>query len=180
MSELGNAATRIGEVISLIQAIAGQTNLLALNATIEAARAGDAGRGFAVVASGGQIARRPDRARRPRRSPARSAPSSRRPPTPPHAIAQVNAIIEEMSAIAASVAATVEEQNSAVSIIAEGVSNASGAARNGADAMSRVSTATVGARTTAADVKALADALAIEAEGLNFQVRQFLIEVQAA
>ncbi len=51
MSELGDAATRIGEVVGLIQAIAGQTNLLALNATIEAARAGEAGKSFAVVAS---------------------------------------------------------------------------------------------------------------------------------
>ncbi|HML09534.1 MAG TPA: methyl-accepting chemotaxis protein, partial [Stellaceae bacterium] len=41
MSELGSAANRIGEVIGLIQSIAGQTNLLALNATIEAARAGE-------------------------------------------------------------------------------------------------------------------------------------------
>jgi methyl-accepting chemotaxis protein len=36
------------------------------------------------------------------------------------------------------------------------------------------------ARATAADVKALADALASEAEGLDSQVRQFLIKVQAA
>ena len=48
---LARTAQRIGEVVQLIETIAGQTNLLALNATIEAARAGDAGKGFAVVAS---------------------------------------------------------------------------------------------------------------------------------
>ncbi len=51
ISDLSQAATAIGDVLSLIKGIADQTNLLALNATIEAARAGDAGRGFAVVAS---------------------------------------------------------------------------------------------------------------------------------
>ena len=50
VESLAASASKIGEVVSLIQAIAAQTNLLALNATIEAARAGDAGKGFAVVA----------------------------------------------------------------------------------------------------------------------------------
>ncbi|MTJ83045.1 MAG: PAS domain-containing protein [Telmatospirillum sp.] len=45
-----DAAARIGNVVGMIQAIAGQTRMLALNATIEAQRAGDAGKGFAVVA----------------------------------------------------------------------------------------------------------------------------------
>ena len=51
ISGLSDAATKIGEVVALIQGIAAQTNLLALNATIEAAQAGEAGRGFAVVAT---------------------------------------------------------------------------------------------------------------------------------
>jgi len=179
MSKLGDAATRIGEVVGLIQAIAGQTNLLALNATIEAARAGEAGRGFAVVASevkslAGQTAKATEEIAS-QVGAIQSAVADAA-----EAIEQVNGIIDEISAIASTVAVTVEEQTRAVASITEGVNRASTEARTGAEAMSRVAGASNDARATAANVKALADTLTAEAERLNKQVRQFLDDVQAA
>ncbi|WP_052223761.1 methyl-accepting chemotaxis protein [Novosphingobium malaysiense] len=51
MTQIRSSAEQIGNITSMIDAIAFQTNLLALNAGVEAARAGEAGKGFAVVAT---------------------------------------------------------------------------------------------------------------------------------
>jgi len=51
MEEINGSASKIADIIGVIDGIAFQTNILALNAAVEAARAGEQGRGFAVVAA---------------------------------------------------------------------------------------------------------------------------------
>ena len=51
MDEINSSASKIADIIGVIDGIAFQTNILALNAAVEAARAGEQGRGFAVVAA---------------------------------------------------------------------------------------------------------------------------------
>ena len=51
MKAISASASKIVDIIGVIDGIAFQTNILALNAAVEAARAGEQGRGFAVVAA---------------------------------------------------------------------------------------------------------------------------------
>jgi methyl-accepting chemotaxis protein len=179
MRSLDEAAERIGSVVGLISKIAAQTNLLALNATIEAARAGESGRGFAVVAAEVKsLATQTSHAATDIAEQIGAIQSAA--VGSAQAIEQVNAIINDMSAIASTVAGTVEEQSAAVSSIADGVNRASTEAQTGAQAMSRVAGASADAHATAAKVKSLAGALTAVAENLDAEVQRFLTGVQAA
>ena len=137
MGELGEASRRIGDIVSLIQNVAGQTNLLALNATIEAARAGEAGKGFAVVAT--EV-----------KSLARTTAGATEDIT--RSIGQMQALAQDMAKRMGQVGAAVERIAATVGEIAGAVEAQGRATR---DIAASVGTAAEGTRTVSQDLAAL-------------------------
>ncbi|WJR80634.1 methyl-accepting chemotaxis protein [Bradyrhizobium sp. NP1] len=178
VSELSKAATRIGDVVELINSIAGQTNLLALNATIEAARAGEAGRGFAVVASevkalaeqtakatgeiGQQIAG----------IQAATGESA-------DAIKAISATIERLSEIAAAIAAAVEEQGAATQEISRNVQQAALGTQQVSSSIADVQRGAAETGTASGEVLTAAQSLSRESSRLKAEVGRFLGSVRA-
>ena len=123
VSELSKAAARIGDVVELINTIAGQTNLLALNATIEAARAGEAGRGFAVVASEVKaLAEQTAKATGEISQQISGIQGATQESVT--AIKGISSTIEKLSEISSTIAAAVEEQGAATQEISRNVQQA--------------------------------------------------------
>ena len=123
VGELSKAAARIGDVVELINTIAGQTNLLALNATIEAARAGEAGRGFAVVASEVKaLAEQTAKATGEIGQQISGIQAATHESV--NAIKEISGTIERLSEISSTIAAAVEEQGAATQEISRNVQQA--------------------------------------------------------
>ncbi len=179
MQALASAMDRIGEVVGLINGIAGQTNLLALNATIEAARAGDAGKGFAVVASEVKaLANQTAKATQEISTQIASIQEATR--ASAQSIQGIVARIGKMSEAATAIASAVEEQGAATAEIARNVSEA---AKGTGDVSNNIAGVAVSARNTGAaadEVLASARTLSQNGEALQSQVGAFLVEVRAA
>ncbi|MBV8790797.1 MAG: HAMP domain-containing protein [Pseudolabrys sp.] len=178
VEELGNAASRIGDVVKLITDIAEQTNLLALNATIEAARAGEAGRGFAVVAGevkalAGQTGRATEEIG------AQIAGMQHATHRSIEAIGAIEHTIREIGDISGAIAAAVTEQGAATQEIARAVETAAQRTVETADEVSLVGAAANDTRASAEGVKSVADDLGSVAGRIRQQVDQFFERLSA-
>jgi methyl-accepting chemotaxis protein len=175
---LADAAQRIGDVVKLINDIAGQTNLLALNATIEAARAGEAGKGFAVVASevkslANQTARATDEI-----SQQISAIQSET-TVAVDAIQAIARTIEEINQITTAVAAAVEEQGAATQEIGRNVENAASGTSEVARSIDNVRVSADETGSAAMKMLTAAEDLTRQSQGLQTEVDNFLMELRA-
>jgi len=179
VSELSKAAARIGDVVELINTIAGQTNLLALNATIEAARAGEAGRGFAVVASEVKaLAEQTAKATGEIGQQITGIQAATQDSV--NAIRDISTTIEKLSEIASTIAAAVEEQGAATQEISRNVQQA---ARGTHEVSSNITDVQRGAGETgsaSAQVLSAAQILSTDSARLRREVASFLDTVRAA
>ncbi len=176
---LAQGAQKIGEVVGLINSIAGQTNLLALNATIEAARAGDAGKGFAVVASEVKnLAAQTAKATEDIGSQVSQIQSATREAVT--AIQGITVVIEEVSTIATTIASAVEEQGAATAEIARNVQQTAQAAQDVTSNIGGVSMAANETGVAAGEVLRSAADLSRQAEHLTAEVSTFVAAVRVA
>jgi methyl-accepting chemotaxis protein len=179
VSELSKAATRIGDVVELINTIAGQTNLLALNATIEAARAGEAGRGFAVVASEVKaLAEQTAKATGEIGQQISGIQAATQESV--NAIQAISGTIEKLSEISSTIAAAVEEQGAATQEISRNVQQASMGTQQVSSNIGDVQRGASETGSASSQVLAAAQSLSGDSNRLKLEVGRFLDSVRAA
>jgi methyl-accepting chemotaxis protein len=179
VSELSKAAARIGDVVELINTIAGQTNLLALNATIEAARAGEAGRGFAVVASEVKaLAEQTAKATGEIGQQITGIQAATQESV--GAIKEISVTIERLSEISSTIAAAVEEQGAATQEISRNVQQAAQGTQQVSANITDVQRGASDTGSASSQVLSAAQMLSGDSSRLKAEVSKFLTSVRAA
>jgi methyl-accepting chemotaxis protein len=179
VSELSKAAARIGDVVELINTIAGQTNLLALNATIEAARAGEAGRGFAVVASEVKaLAEQTAKATGEIGQQITGIQTATQDSV--NAIKEIGGTIEKLCEISSTIASAVEEQGAATQEISRNVQQAAHGTRQVSSNITDVQRGASETGSASSQVLAAAQSLSGDSNRLKLEVGKFLNSVRAA
>jgi methyl-accepting chemotaxis protein len=179
VGELAKAAARIGDVVELINTIAGQTNLLALNATIEAARAGESGRGFAVVASEVKaLAEQTAKATGEISQQINGIQAATQQSV--GAIKEIGDTIGRMSEIASTIASAVEEQGAATQEISRNVQHAAHGTQQVSSNIADVQRGAGETGSASSQVLAAAKSLSGESTRLKAEVGKFLSSVRAA
>ena len=179
VSELSKAASRIGDVVELINTIAGQTNLLALNATIEAARAGEAGRGFAVVASEVKaLAEQTAKATGEISTQISGIQAATNESV--NAIKEISGTIERLSEISSTIAAAVEEQGAATQEISRNVQQAAQGTLQVSSNITDVQRGATETGSASSQVLSAARMLSGDSTRLKAEVSKFLTSVRAA
>ncbi|MDO9299360.1 methyl-accepting chemotaxis protein [Bradyrhizobium sp.] len=179
VGELSKAAARIGDVVELINTIAGQTNLLALNATIEAARAGEAGRGFAVVASEVKaLAEQTAKATGEIGQQITGIQAATQDSVT--AIKEISGTIEKLSEISSTIAAAVEEQGAATQEISRNVQQAAQGTQQVSSNIMDVQRGASETGSASSQVLSAAQSLSGDSNRLKLEVGKFLSSVRAA
>jgi methyl-accepting chemotaxis protein len=179
VTALSQAAARIGDVVELINTIAGQTNLLALNATIEAARAGEAGRGFAVVASEVKaLAEQTAKATGEISHQIADIQSATQDSVA--AIKEISGTIDRISEISSTIASAVEEQGAATQEISRNVTQAAHGTQQVASSIADVQRGASETGAASGQVLVSAQTLSNDSARLKTEVDQFLATVRAA